>query len=326
MTSATDRFAPPSPAAEGTADRPRLDGRRIAMLGLGLMGRPMAVNLARAGAELTVWNRSPAAAEEVSAATGARAAASPAEAAAGADIAIICVTDTAAVEAVLFGADGITAAHPAPRVVIDMGTTDPLATPDIGRRLTEGCGASLIDAPVSGGTRGAEAATLSIMAGGEDAAFDAALPVLQVLGSRITRIGGPGAGQVAKAANQVVVGVVIQAVAEALALAEAAGVDPARVREAMIGGFADGTILRQHGERMVAGNLVPGGKCRIHLKDMVQATRLGDANGLAMPASTLVRDAFARLVEQGRGELDHSALHLLLTDTFRASDDDVAAR
>lgn len=326
MTSTTDRFAPPSSSGEAAPSRPRLDGRRIAMLGLGLMGRPMAINLARAGADLAVWNRSPATTTEVAAATGARAASSPAEAAAGAGIVVLCVTDTAAVESVLFGTDGVATARPAPRVVVDMGTTDPLVTPDIGRRLTQACGARLVDAPVSGGTRGAEAATLSIMAGADDAAFEAALPVLQVLGSRITRIGGPGAGQVAKAANQVVVGVVIQAVAEALALAEAAGVDPARVREAMIGGFADGTILRQHGERMVIGNLTPGGKCRIHLKDMVQATRLGDANGLAMPASALVRDAFARLVDQGRGELDHSALHLLLTDTFRASGDDVAAR
>ncbi|MEN2989133.1 NAD(P)-dependent oxidoreductase [Tistrella sp. BH-R2-4] len=308
------------------APRPRLDGLVIAMLGLGLMGRPMAGHLAKAGATLRVWNRSTQAATAVAAETGATVASSPADAAAGADIVVICVTDTAAVEVVLFGPDGVAQARPAPALAIDMGTTDPLATPAIGQRLTDACGAALVDAPVSGGTRGAEAASLSIMAGGSDAAMARALPVLQVLGARITRIGGPGAGQVAKAANQVVVGVVIQAVAEALALAEAAGADPAQVRTAMIGGFADGTILRQHGERMVTGNMVPGGKSRIHLKDMTQATRLAEAHGLDLPATRLVRDCFAALVEQGRGELDHSALHLLLTDAIRASDDDVAAR
>ncbi len=281
----------------------------IGFIGLGLMGRPMCRNLLKAGRSPIVYNRSPQPREEL-AGLGAIAASSPAEVAQQAAIIVIMVADTPAVENVLFGENGLLAGLRPGTLIIDMGTT---AVPET-RRFAEAVGqrgGSYLDAPVSGGTIGAEAGTLTIMVGGRDEDFARALPVLEIFGERITHVGGTGAGQVAKAANQVIVGLNIGAVAEALALAKAAGVDPAKVREALRGGFADSRILEVHGQRMVDNSYAPGGKCTTQRKDMDQALQLAATLGLDMPATALSRDLYDRLIAAGSGDLDHAALFKL---------------
>lgn len=294
--------------AAGTAAAP-LAGRTVGVIGLGLMGRPMARLLQRAGARLVVHNRSRAAVEEL-AAEGMTPAADPAEVAAGADTVLLMLTDTPAVHAVVEGRRGVLEAVRPGLLVIDMGTTAVAATRWLAGRF-HAEGGAWVDAPVSGGTVAAEAGTLTIMAGGADADVARAMPLFTVLGRRITHVGGPGAGQVAKAANQVIVGLTIGAVAEALALAGAVGVEPARVREAIRGGFAESRILELHGERMVTGAFTPGGRAAVQLKDLRQAEELARAAGIALPALSLGRSLFEALVERGHGALDHSALYRL---------------
>lgn len=238
---------------------------RVGFIGLGIMGRPMARNILRAGFPLVVQSRSPGPVEELAAA-GARAAGDPAEVAATSDVAIVMVPDTADVEAVLDGPRGLLAgAHPG-LIVVDMGTHDPSAMAALAERCAE-VGADLLDAPVSGGEVGAREATLSIMVGGFESALERARPVLAAMGSRIVHIGGTGAGMVAKACNQLVVGSTIEAVAEALTLARAVGVDAARVRDALLGGFAASRVLEVHGLRMLERDFTPGGRVAIHEKD-----------------------------------------------------------
>jgi len=169
-----------------------------------------------------------------------------------------------------------------------------------------------VDAPVSGGTIGAENATLSIMAGGSDNAVERARPILEAMGSRVVHVGTVGAGQVAKAANQVIVGLTISAVSEALKLAERAGADPARVREALKGGFADSRILEVHGQRMIDGDFTPGGKCVTQRKDLDQALKLGREYGLELPTTAQVMGQYDRVIEAGFGDLDHAALIKIL--------------
>ncbi len=290
-----------------------LTGRKIGFIGLGLMGRPMCRNLLQAGAALVVTNRSESPRVELAAA-GATAVETPGEVAARSDIVVIMVADTAAVEAVLLGENGVIDSLQSGSLVIDMGTTLVPATRRFGDLLTaRGC--LYVDAPVSGGTIGAEAGNLTIMAGGSKEGFGQALPVLQILGERITHVGDIGAGQVAKAANQVIVGLNIGAVAEALALAKAAGVDPARVREALHGGFADSRILEVHGRRMVENDYRLGARCTTQRKDMHQALEFAATLGLEMPATSLSRDLYDRLIEKGGADLDHSALFTLLDIT-----------
>ena len=246
-----------------------LSGQTIGIVGLGLMGRPMGRNLMAAGARLVVHNRSPGPVGEM-AADGAVPADSPRAVAEAAETVIIMVADTAAVEAVISGADGVVAGVRPGSLVIDMGTTAFTATQEFARRVAD-AGGDYVDAPVSGGTVGAEAGALTIMAGGTEAAFQRAGPVFEVLGGRVTHVGGTGTGQVAKAANQVIVGLTIGAVAEALTLARRAGADPAKVRQALGGGFADSRILELHGQRMIDGDFRPGGRATIQRKDMAQA-------------------------------------------------------
>lgn len=286
------------------APRPDLTGRRVGFIGLGLMGKPMARALAACGAAVTVYSRSPGPAQEL-ASQGMVAAASAAQAAASADVVILMLTDTPAVAAVL---DAIASALRPGLLVIDMGTTAVLET----RRFAEvaaAAGADWLDAPVSGGAVAAQSASLTIMAGGSDDAFARALPLFQAMGRRTTHVGGVGAGQVAKAANQVIVGLTIGAVAEALALARAAGVDPARVRDAIRGGFAESRILELHGQRMVSGDFTPGGRVATQAKDMRQALELAAAVGVELPATALSRALYERLIDQGDGGLDHAALY-----------------
>jgi 3-hydroxyisobutyrate dehydrogenase-like beta-hydroxyacid dehydrogenase len=283
-----------------------LDGQTIGFIGLGLMGRPMCRNLKTAGADLVIYNRGRLPLDEL-AAEGMSPAETPREVAGRAPIIILMVSDTPAVEAVLGGARGAIAGLAPGALVIDMGTTAVTATRAFASRVADSGGAYL-DAPVSGGQVGAEAASLSIMAGGEAAAFARAEPIFRVLGGRVTHVGDTGAGQVAKTANQIIVALTIGAVAEALTLAKRAGVDPARVRDALDGGFASSRILELHGRRMVEDDFTPGGRAKTQLKDMVQAMELAGELGLALPATELSRDLYARMVEAGWGDLDHSGL------------------
>lgn len=286
-------------------DRP-LRGWRVGFAGLGLMGRPMVRHLMDAGAEMSLWNRTRRVAETL---YPGRACVcdTPAALARNTDIVILMLADTAAVEQVLFGPDGLASGLTPGNLVIDMGTTAAMPTRDFAQRLAAD-GVDHIDAPVSGGEIGALDASLTIMAGGTDHAIGRARPLFGVLGRHFTHVGGVGAGQVAKAANQIIVGLNIGAVAEALALVRAAGVDPGKVRQALLGGFAGSRVLEVHGQRMVDGTFEPGARATTQYKDMRQACELGALLGQPLPATELNRTLFGRLIEQGDGDLDHSAL------------------
>ena len=295
-----------------------LSGYHLGFIGLGLMGRPMCLHLHKAGARLTIHNRSRAVVEQLIG-PGIEAADKPAEVARQADIVVMMVSDTPAVEQVLFGPDGLVGGLQAGSLVIDMGTTAAMATRDFAHRLQQ-AGADLVDAPVSGGQIGARDATLAIMAGGTDAAIARALPLFEVLGKTFTHVGEVGAGQVAKAANQVIVGLTIGAVAEALALADSAGVDMAKVREALLGGFAASRVLEVHGQRMIDESFAPGGKSTTQHKDLRQALDLGASHGLSLPATELNLNLYQALIDQGDGALDHSALFKLIRKTAGSSE------
>ncbi len=286
----------------------------IAFLGIGLMGRPMAAALLAAGYPVSVWNRSPGKTAPLVEA-GARAAATIAEAVGGAAIIFTMMSDGAAVGEVLFGAAGAAAAMakgPLPKgaLVIDCSSIEPSRARDHAERLAA-LGVGALDAPVSGGPSGAEAASLAIMVGGNDADYARGEPVLEALG-RPLRVGPAGAGQLAKLANQIIVGLEIAAVAEALLLASQGGAEPARVREAMSGGFADSLVLQIHGERMLERKFLPGGAARIHLKDFTNIVAEAEACGLDLPFSRTALELFKSLVERGGGGYDHSALLLEL--------------
>jgi len=283
-----------------------LQGQKTGFIGLGLMGKPMARNLANAGADLIVHNRSSASIDEL-VSEGMAAGGSPSGTAQGADIIIMMLPDTPTVEKILLGENGVLVGLKPGSLVIDMGTTKVPVTRAFAKAI-EDKGCDYLDAPVSGGTIGAENATLTIMAGGTDAAFKRAHPILNVLGSRITHIGSAGTGQVAKAANQVIVGLNIGAVAEALTLAKHAGADPAKVREALAGGFADSRILEVHGQRMIDDTFEPGARATVQRKDMDQALELAAELGIELPATSLSRDLYDWLIENGGADLDHAAL------------------
>lgn len=283
-----------------------LSATTIGFIGLGLMGRPMSLNLKRAGAQLVIYNRSRRVVDEL-AAFGMTPADSPRALARQAPIVVVMVADTAAVEQVLLGQDGVVHGVQKGGLVIDMGTTEAMATRSFAERI-RAQGAEYLDAPVSGGTVGAEAGSLAIMVGGSEAAFARARPIFEALGENITHVGDVGAGQVAKAANQIIVGLNIGAVAEALTLAKRAGVDPAKVHKALAGGFAASRILEVHGKRMIEGSFKPGGKVTTQRKDLAQALELAKQLGVELPATTLNLRLYERLIEQGGGELDHSAL------------------
>jgi 3-hydroxyisobutyrate dehydrogenase-like beta-hydroxyacid dehydrogenase len=296
------------PASGETRAKGRLAGRKLGLVGLGLMGRPMGRNLLEAGADLTVFNRTRETAEAfLRENAGARIAATPAEAARAAEIVIVNVSDPPAVAAVLLGPAGIVEGLSAGKIVVDMGTTAFDDTLGFARHVTE-AGGAYVDAPVSGGVVGAEAASLAIMVGGTDEAVARVRPVLECLGSRVTHVGGIGAGQVAKAANQMIVALTIGAVAEAFALARKAGIDPVRLREALMGGFAHSRILELHGQRMVEGRFAPGGRVTLQRKDVRQALDLAASLGIELPATELSLRLWDRMIEKGWGDLDHSAL------------------
>jgi len=304
---------------------------QIGFIGLGIMGRPMALNLLRAGHALSVHARR---AESMAplVAAGASACASPAEVARRATLIFTMVADTPDVEAVILGTGATHGAIPSGNdsgtgvsatteqaviaglqpgtLVVDTSTIAPAATRTIGAQL-RAAGADLLDAPVSGGETGAIDGTLSIMAGGSDAAFARALPLLQVLGANIVHIGGPGAGQVCKACNQIVVAATMAGIGEALLLATASEVDGAKVRAALLGGFAGSRILEVHGQRMLDGAYQPGFKASLHQKDMRIVLETAHALGLALPGAAQVAQYLNALVGQDQGELDSAAIHLV---------------
>lgn len=288
-----------------------LSGRHtVGFIGLGLMGRPMAMNLHAAGAEVVIHNRSRAVVDAL-AAEGLAPAHSPREVAERASVVIVMAPDTPAVERIVGAGDGIANGIAAGGLVIDMGTTAVEATRALAETI-EDRGAHYVDAPVSGGEIGAKAGTLTIMAGGSEAAVARAMPYFRVMGASTTHVGEVGAGQIAKAANQVIVGLTIGAVAEALALAKRAGADPAKVREALGGGFAASRILEVHGQRMIDGAFTPGGKATTQRKDLQQALDLAASIGLELPATALTRDLYDRLIAAGGGDLDHSGLYTVI--------------
>jgi 2-hydroxy-3-oxopropionate reductase len=282
---------------------------RIGFIGLGIMGKPMASNLLAAGFPLTVHNRGRGPVEEL-AARGATPGGSPREVAAASDVVITMLPDSPDVEAVVLGPDGITEGIREGALYIDMSTIGPATSRKVAAVLSER-GVEAVDAPVSGGEPAAQSGNLSIMAGGTDQAVERAQPIFDVLGKSTTRIGPAGAGQVAKAANQVVVALTIQAVAEALVLARKAGVDPARVRDALLGGFAQSRILDLHGQRMLDGNYDPGFKLRLHRKDLAIALQLGRDEHAPLFATAQAAELMDALLARGSGERDHSALATL---------------
>ena len=284
----------------------------IGFIGLGIMGKPMARNLLKAGYPLLVHNRSRASVEEL-ANEGAAPAANAYEIAAAADILITMLPDSPDVEQVYNGAEGVFKGARSGALLIDMSTISPV----VARKLAadaERRGCEMLDAPVSGGEAGAVGATLSIMIGGKPSAVDRAMPVFQKLGKNIVHVGAAGAGQIAKAANQIVVGVTIAAVSEALVLAAKAGVDPAKVREVLLGGFAQSKILDAHGQKMLERNFKPGFRIRLHEKDLKIALASGSEYGVPLTTTAVVAQMMAAMKATGRGDLDHAALVTLVEE------------
>jgi len=284
-----------------------LTGHKIGFVGLGNMGRANARHLHEAGAEVIVWNRSPAPAE-AAVALGMKRAASLPELAREVGPGIICInlTMTEVVEQVVFGDGGLIEGLHKDALIIDFGTTGVPETKRFAERV------NWVDSPVSGGQVGAEAATLTIMAGGSQENFERALPVFQVVGKNITYLGASGAGQVTKLANQLIVAQTIDAVAQALRLAELSGVDPALVRKALLGGFAESRILDLHGARMVKRDFAPGGRATLQLKDVRLMCELAESVGLDSPTLRNSRAQWETFVhEKGLGDLDHSGLFKL---------------
>lgn len=287
----------------------------VGFIGLGVMGRPMAKHLLARGHSVVVFNRSTPAVNELVAA-GATAGASPADVASQASIIITMVPDTPDVEAVIAGPAGVLETMTRGSVVIDMSSISPVATKRLAA-LVAARGGAMLDAPVSGGEVGAINATLSIMVGGDSAALARVRPILECMGNpeRIIHVGTePGAGQTCKICNQIAIGGALAGVSEAFAVARKAGVDPARVREALLGGFAASRVLEVHGERMLKHNYVPGFRARLYQKDLRLANEAAAAIGVAIPATAVVSQLLNALVAAGGADLDYSALATVLFD------------
>jgi len=282
----------------------------LGFIGLGIMGKPMAGHLLAAGHTVYVHNRSQASVREL-AAKGAVACTSGKEVAQKSDVIIIMVPDTPDVEAVLFGKDGVADGIRAGSIVVDMSSISPIATKEFAQKLSAS-GVRMLDAPVSGGQVGAENATLSIMVGGEPEVFEKIKPYFEILGKNIVYIGGNGDGQTCKVANQIVVALTIEAVGEALLFASKAGADPRKVREALLGGFAQSRILDLHGERMIGRNFNPGFRIRLHQKDLNLALQGARELGLSLPNTSIAQELFNAVAAQGNSDLDHSAMVLAL--------------
>ena len=279
---------------------------KIGFVGLGIMGRPQALNIRKAGYEMTVWARRSASMRPLLDA-GASACASPKEAAAAADVTFVMVADTPDVEQVILGPGGIVEGAKPGSVVVDMSTISPVVAREIAKKLA-GKNIEMLDAPVSGGDIGAINGTLSIMVGGKPEVFARVKPLFECMGKNIVHIGANGAGQVAKACNQIVGAVMLEAVAEGLTLARRNGADPAMVREALLGGFAWSKVLEFQGRRIIERDFKPGFKARLHRKDLKIVTDTAAHLGLALPQASLVASHLNALVGMGLGDEDSAAV------------------
>ena len=279
---------------------------KAGFVGLGIMGRPQALNVMKAGHAMAVWARRRESMQPLVDA-GAIACASPGDAAALADVVFVMVSDTPDVEQVIFGPKGIIGGAKRGTVVVDMSTISPVATRDMAKRLAEK-GIDMLDAPVSGGEIGAMNGTLSIMVGGKAEVFARVKPLFECMGKNIVHIGANGAGQVAKACNQIVAAVTLEAVSEALTLARRNGVDPAKVHEALMGGFAYSKVLEIHGRRILQRDFKPGFKAKLHRKDLKIVTDTAAHLGLSLPQASLIASHLNALVGLGCGDEDSAAV------------------
>lgn len=283
---------------------------KIGFIGTGIMGRPMALNLMRAGHELYTWGRRFDTVEPLLVA-GATGKGTPAEVAAEAEIAITMVANTTDVEQVILGERGLMHGARPGSVIVDMSTIAPSAARRIAEQLASRS-IHMLDAPVSGGQAGAQQGTLSIMVGGDAEIFARVKPLFEVLGRNIVHVGGHGAGQVVKACNQIVISLTMEGVAEAILLARNNGVDPAKMREALMGGYANSKILEVHGQRMLEANYKAGFKVKLHHKDMGIVMDNAHENHTPLPGAELVAKQIASLMEAGEAELDSTAIMLAL--------------
>jgi 2-hydroxy-3-oxopropionate reductase len=278
---------------------------KVGFVGLGIMGRPMALNLMNGGHELFVYGKRtvPTDIKE----KGATVCGTLKEVAQRADIVIAIVPDTPDVEDVLFGADGVAAGLSKGKTVVDMSSISPIATKEFAKKIND-LGCDYLDAPVSGGEVGAKAASLTIMVGGPQTAFDRVKPLFDLMGKNVTLVGGNGDGQTTKVANQIIVALTIEAVGEALLFASRAGADPAKVRQALMGGFASSKILEIHGERMVKRTFDPGFRIELHQKDLNLALSGARTLGLSLPNTASTQELFNAATAQGGAKWDHSGL------------------
>jgi 2-hydroxy-3-oxopropionate reductase len=278
---------------------------KLGFIGLGIMGGPMAGHLANSGHEVFINTRSKV--PEALASSSAVQCASPQEVASKADIIFTMVPDTPDVEKVLFGDKGIAAGLSKGKIVVDMSSISPIATKEFARKINA-LGCDYLDAPVSGGELGAQNATLSIMVGGDEKVFEKVKPIFDLMGKNINLVGGNGDGQTAKVANQIIVALNIEAVAEALLFASRAGADPAKVRQALMGGFASSKILEVHGERMVKRTFDPGFRIELHQKDLNLALSSARALGVSLPNTATAQELFNSCAAHGGKAWDHSAM------------------
>ena len=277
----------------------------VGFIGLGIMGKPMVANLIKGGHTLFLASRS-GVPQELTAAGG-KSCASAKEVAQKADIIITMVPDTPDVEKVLFGKDGVAEGLSAGKIVVDMSSISPIETKVFAERIKKS-GADYVDAPVSGGEVGAKNAALTIMVGASEAAFAKVKPLFELMGKNITLVGDVGAGQICKVCNQIIVALNIEAVAEALLLASKAGVDPGKVRTALMGGFASSRVLEVHGERMVKRTFDPGFRIELHQKDLNLALSSARALKMSLPNTATAQELFSACQAQGGGKWDHSAM------------------
>ncbi len=278
---------------------------KIGFIGLGIMGKPMALHLLKAGHQLFVYSIPNVPAEVTEA--GATACANSTEVAKKGDIIIAMVPDTPDVEKVLFADDGVAKGLSKGKIVVDMSSIAPMATKEFAKRINE-LGCEYLDAPVSGGEVGAKNATLTIMVGGPQSAFDKVKPLFELMGKNITLVGGNGDGQTCKVANQIIVALNIEAVGEALLFASKAGADPAKVRQALMGGFASSKILEVHGERMIKRTFDPGFRIELHQKDLNLALAGARQLGISLPNTATAQELFNSCAANGGSKWDHSAM------------------
>jgi 2-hydroxy-3-oxopropionate reductase len=284
--------------------------KTIGFIGLGIMGKPMAKNLINAGYPLVVYNRTTAKALEL-VAMGARQVDSPKQVAENSEIIITMVADSPEVEQVILGPAGVIEGARADSIVVDMSSISPIVTQRIAVELAKKK-VAMLDAPVSGGEVGAVQGTLSIMVGGDDAVFAKVKPVLEKMGKSVVRVGAVGAGGVTKLSNQIIVAAALQAISEALVLAQKAGVDLLLVYEAIKGGMAGGRTLDMKAPKIAERNFEPGFKMDLHIKDLKNALQAGKALGVPLPATGLIHELFSACSAQGKGQKDHSAIFTLV--------------